>query len=189
MSNQENTSWTINISASASLENKITPLIKQFTAEIEAIGGQCQSNHMQISGLNMSNSRDIVEKTTQVMRQQGMPEEEIQRHIKVVQAQMGHGSWADVVADQENLLGKYTAENNHPQIFGTVMALIKNSMNMGDHEKAVGYFHHAEQMFDKLPLKSLLNLPPDYSITPEQLERHQNMYQAQLDQLRNWLNL
>jgi hypothetical protein len=178
-------SWTITIQSSSIHQEQIQAMIDQFIAQVEAAGvtrsavRQARMEIRQIKG-------NRIEGALEMMRQDGMAEEQIERQRTFIMAQMGQGSWGDVVSAAERELAAHRAKGDVPQEVGAVYKLVEYAMNAGDKAKAMDYFRQAEQLLATTPLEDLLGKASG-QVHPEVQAQTRQRYQSELERLRNWL--
>ena len=129
-------SWTITIQSSSAQQEQIQAMIDQFVSQVQAAGvtgSTVQQGRMEIRQIKGNR----IEGALQMMRQQGMAEEQIERQRLLIMAQMGQGSWADVVSATERELAAHRAQGDVPQELGAVYKLVEYTMNAGDKAKAI----------------------------------------------------
>ena len=178
-------SWTITIQSSSIHQEQIQAMIDQFIAQVEAAGVTgCAVRQARMEIREIKGNR--IEGALEMMRQDGMADEQIERQRKLIMAQMGEGSWADVVSAAERELAAHRAKADVPQELGAVFGLVEYAMNAGDKTKAIDYFRQAEQVLATTALKELWGKAstPMPAEAQEQTRQH---YQRQLERLRNWL--
>jgi hypothetical protein len=84
--------WTINLQCEPGQAEEIQALLEQFTQQVQALGASCntvqvapiEAKAVRASGMTMD-----VENVAAMMRQQGMPEAQIERQQLLIAAQMG----------------------------------------------------------------------------------------------------
>lgn len=175
-------SWTITIQSSSDQQEQIQAMISQFVAQVQAEGVSVQQGRMEISQIKGNR----IEGTLQMMRQQGMADEQIERQRLLMMAHMGQGSWADVVSATERELSAHRAQGDVPQELGAVYKLVEYAMNAGDKAKAIDYFRQAEQLLATTALEDLLS-KAGAQMPPEAQAQTRQRYQSELERLRNWL--
>lgn len=178
-------SWTITIQSSSDRQEQIQAMIDQFVAQVQAAGvtgSAVRQGRMEIREIKGNR----IEGALQMMRQDGMAEEQIERQRRLIMAQMGEGSWADVVSAAERELAAHRAKADVPQELGAVFGLVEYAMNAGDKAKALDYFRQAEQLLATTALEDLLG-KAGTQMPAESQEQTRQHYQRQLERLRNWL--
>jgi hypothetical protein len=97
--------WTINLQCEPAQAEEIQALLEQFTQQVQALGASCsaiqvvpmEAKVVRTSGMSMD-----LENVAAMMRQQGMPEAQIERQQLLIAAQMGQGSWDAVITAVSN---------------------------------------------------------------------------------------
>ena len=178
-------SWTITIQSSSIHQEQIQAMIDQFIAQVEAAGVTgCAVRQARMEIREIKGNR--IEGALEMMRQDGMADEQIERQRRLIMAQMGEGSWADVVSAAERELAAHRAQDDVPQELGAVYKLVEYAMNAGDKAKALDYFRQAEQLLATTPLEDLLGKASG-QMPPEVQAQTRQRYQSELERLRNWL--